>query len=171
MKTGFLNQLINFFWTILCFAPVVWFWYGRGWDGWLPIVGGISLLFGLLPRRYLEWIELSRNRRGYERLGVKTFRKFTQNGDWANAASHNAGNTIGNLVGAEKYLKTVEMYERFHLVCGCFFLLTTLYAFYFGQWWTGALVLAANFVFNFAAIVLQQYNRLRITRVLRKKHD
>lgn len=168
MKTGALNQLINFFWTIACFAPVCWFWFGRGWDGWLPVFLFLSFVFGLLPYRLLKWTEFASSRRGYEKLGARTFRKFTQNGDWANAASGNAGNTVGSLEGAENYLKTIAMYERFHLICGCFFLLTALYACYTGQWLTGLLVLAANYVYNFAAIVLQQYNRLRIRRLLEK---
>ncbi len=75
------------------------------------------------------------------------------------------------MAAAEKYLKTIDMYERFHLICGCFFLLTSIHAFACGAWLAGGLILAANGIFNVAAIILQQYNRLRIHRLLRRRED
>lgn len=168
MKSGIINQSINFFWTILCFAPVCWYWYVAGWDVWAWIFSGASILAGLLPRQVLRRLRFARDRRGYERLGVKTFRKLTQDGDWANAASGSAGNTIAHIDGAAKYLSTINMYERFHVMCGFFFLFTTVHAMVYGYWLTGGLVLVANFVFNGAAIILQQYNRLRIETLLRR---
>ncbi|WP_298716604.1 hypothetical protein [Chitinophaga sp.] len=167
MKTHALNQSINFFWTILCFAPVLWYWYAAGWATWAWIILGISFLPTFFPDKLIQRMQLAKTRRGFERLGAKTFRKLTQDGDWAKAATHSTGSTIGNLEGAEKYLSTIRMYEKFHWICGIFFGLTAIHAFATGYWITGVLVTIANFIFNFAAIVLQQYNRLRIGNALR----
>ena len=167
MKTQALNQLINFFWMTLCCAPLLWYWILADWDVWAWTFITASCVMGLLPRSLLKWTQFATTRRGFEKLGVKTFRKLTQNGDWANAATRNAGNTIGNLAGAEKYRAMINMYERFHLICGFFFLFSGLHAFAFGYWMMGALILTANLVFNVAAIILQQYNRMRIERITR----
>lgn len=167
MKTRALDQFINFFWTIVCFAPVCWYWYAVGWGAWSWIILGISFLPSFFPDPLLRRMQLAKTRRGFERLGVKAFRKLTQDGDWAKAATHSAGSTIGNLEAAEKYLSTIRMYEKFHWICGVFFLLTALHAFANGYWMAGLLVTLSNGIFNFAAIVLQQYNRLRIEKVLR----
>ncbi|MGE7776456.1 hypothetical protein ACQKLP_17140 [Chitinophaga sp. NPDC101104] len=167
MKTHILNQLINFFWMALCCAPLLWYWLLAGWDVWAWIFITVSCVMGLLPRSLLRWTQLATTRRGFEKLGVKAIRKLTQNGDWANAATGSAGNTVGNLAGAERYRATINMYERFHLICGFFFLFSGLHAFTFGHWILGTLNLATNLVFNVAAIILQQYNRLRIDNLLR----
>lgn len=168
MKTRPIDTFINFFWTILCCAPVVWYWYNTGWGIWSYFLLGTSFIAGLLPYRLLQWTRLAKSRRGYERMGVRFIRKLTQNGDWANKVAHTSGNTISNPETAEKYLNTIMMYERFHLICGLFFLLTAIHAFIHSYWITGLLICIANIVFNYAAILLQQYNRLRILQLLQK---
>ncbi len=49
MQPNILNQLINFFWTILCCAPLVWYWYTAGWDRWASVFLAVSFVTGLLP--------------------------------------------------------------------------------------------------------------------------
>jgi hypothetical protein len=75
-----MNQLVNFFWTILCFIPVICFWLNADLSV-LYIFIAISILSLLLPARLLQ---LSNRPRFYERLGIKLVRKFVQNGEYIN---------------------------------------------------------------------------------------
>src|SRR5215831_10992252 len=80
-----LNQFINFFWTILSFAPIVWFWIREGINIYFYFFVAVSLIIAVLP---LGLFTLSSGRRIYERLGVKQIRKFVQNGAIVNAKSN-----------------------------------------------------------------------------------
>src|ERR1700743_2022404 len=109
-----MGQLINAFWTLLCFAPVVAYWYRAGSliDLWLLL--GLSLTGLVIPAR---WLQLSQQPAFYEKLGVKCIRRFVQDGD-----NFKCRKVIHNLESARRYQSTVRMYERFHLLCLIFFL-------------------------------------------------
>ncbi|ULT39889.1 hypothetical protein KRR40_34125 [Niabella defluvii] len=131
-KRDILNQIINFFWTALCFTPVFWFWFQEGIDNiYFYVFLGIALLFGALPGKILSKFTLSADKKVYEKYGIKFIRKFVQNGDIVNSHSKAPGATsIKDKVQAREYLKTLAMYERYHWVCLIFFLLTTIYVFF-----------------------------------------
>src|SRR6478735_3158189 len=98
-----MNQAINFFWTILCFIPVVGLWAVAGVSWLLYVFVGVSVL-SLLVRA--SALQLSTNPKYYERLGVKLIRKMVQNGDISNKISRrrNAGHKlIKNRSGVASY--------------------------------------------------------------------
>lgn len=165
-KKEILNQLVNLFWTILCFTPVLWFWIKEGINLYFYIALAISILIGILPEKILKLFLLSSNRRFYEKLGVKAIRKFVQNGDIVNAMTDKQKQaSIKGRLQAQQYLKTIAMYERFHWICFTFFLLTAINCFLKGYVKLGVAVTAANLIYNLGSILLQQYNGIRIRRL------
>jgi hypothetical protein len=155
-----MNQVINFFWTILCFAPVVTYWLRIGdlTACWYFI--GLSFVGLLIPAK---WLQLSRNPKTYERLGAKLIRKFVQNGDYAKRGAR----VISNKSNALLYGKTILTYEKFHFLCLLFFLFTGIYAILFEQYLLAVLIFLANVIYNIYPMLLQQYNRARIFRLAR----
>ena len=167
-KRDILNQIINFFWTTVCFTPVFWFWFQEGIDNiYFYVFLGASLLFGALPEKILNKFTLSADKKVYERYGVKFIRKFVQNGDIVNSRTNGLGApSIKGKAKARNYLKTIAMYERYHWICLIFFLLTTIYDFLNGYLLFGFSILAANFLYNIIPIFLQQYNKIRIKKIV-----
>jgi len=163
-----MNQAINLFWTILCFIPIG---LSLGSSGNL-VLGyaflAISLLVLLVPLRF--WT-LSHQPAFYERTGVKIFRKFVQNGDFVNRLSRNTNpgyRVIKNKQQAVQYLKTAKMQEFYHLICLVFFTLNTVYAIVQRYYLFALIIALANLFYNIYPILLQQYNRARIVKIIRE---
>lgn len=167
-KREIFNQVINFFWSILCIAPIFWFWFDEGINNiYFYLFLGVALLIGALPPKILDALTLSPYKNFYERLGVKFIRKFVQNGDVINSIDNAGGNVFTKRKGQLKtYLKTIAMYERYHWICFTFFLLTTLYCFVHNHIKFGILISIANALYNFCPILLQQYNKIRLKKLL-----
>ncbi|PWT74248.1 MAG: hypothetical protein C5B59_11535 [Bacteroidetes bacterium] len=164
MKKNIFNQSLNFFWTILSFIPVILFWAKEGLNWYFYVSLAVSFVFGFLPEKIINSFRPSSSRKFYERMGVKAVRKFVQNGDVANAVGKTS--LINNISQARQYLKTIAMYERFHWICLCFFLLTAILCFVRGEAGFGFLVLGANLLYNLTSISLQQYNKIRIKKIV-----
>jgi hypothetical protein len=166
-KREVLNQLINFFWTILCFAPVLWFWIKEDINLCFYLFIAAALITGILPEKTLNLFMLSSSRKFYERLGVKQIRKFVQNGDAVNIIVNKQKHfVIQGVSQAEQYLKTIAMYERYHWVCFIFFLLTAIRCFFYGYLILGLAITVANVLYNLCSILLQQYNKIRIKKII-----
>jgi hypothetical protein len=162
-----MNQLVNIFWTILCFIPVIGFWLNADLLI-LYIFIAISILSLLLPARLLQ---LSNRSKFYEKLGIKLIRKFVQNGEYINLLIRKfkpGHKTISNKTDATRYLKTVQMYDRYHFLCLIFFLLTTVYALIRAQYFLAVVTSFANIIYNICPILLQQYNHIRILNLTHK---
>ncbi|HTQ63333.1 MAG TPA: hypothetical protein VMI12_00975 [Puia sp.] len=166
-RQAVVNQLLNFFWTILCFAPVIYFWWLAGIHLNFYLFLIISAIIGIIPQKKLDFFLLSHNRKFYEKIGVKYIRKFVQNGDFAAAMSGSRTNhLIKTTSQAGQYLKTIDMYERYHWICFCFFFLTTIYCFSSGYLKLGFVLVVANLLYNISSILLQQYNKIRIRKII-----
>lgn len=166
-KQELFNQLINFFWTILGFTPALWFWINEGINLYFYLFAVAALITGILPEKILNLLMLSSRRNFYERLGVKHIRKFVQNGDAVQAVTNKQGRLIIKGVRqAKQYLKTIAMYERFHWACFTFFLLTAILSFSYGYWILGLAITTANVFYNLCSILLQQYNKARIKKII-----
>jgi hypothetical protein len=158
-----MNQAINFFWTIICFIPVIAFWMDAD-TFWLHIFIGISVVSLLLPAKLLQ---LSSNPKFYEGLGVKFIRKLVQGGDYANRLIKRKNpqyKLIKDKAHAAQYMRTIIMYERYHFMCFIFFLLTAIYALIYLRYGFFALIIIANIIYNVCPILLQQYNRARVLK-------
>ena len=161
-KRTVFNQLINFFWTITCFTGIVIYW----WESpSLPIMFlfiTISLISAAVPPRSYQ---LSRHSTFYVRLGVKKIRLFVQDGGWRHSA-RDGGPTAEKVVRsrsqAAQYLRTVDMYQRYHLICLVFFTLSVCHALVGHRPGMAILMLASNIIYNVCPLLLQQYNWARI---------
>jgi hypothetical protein len=163
-----MNQAVNLFWTILCFTPVVAVWVSQYSVLWFFFLI-TSVLSQLFPSALLQ---LSREPKFYERMGVKFIRKFVQNGQYVSRylRKGNPGyRVVTNKASALQYQNTVLMYERFHLICFLFFLMTAVYAVIKSQIELAIIVTVANIIYNVYPILLQQYNRARLQRVAEKQ--
>ncbi|RFZ95240.1 hypothetical protein D0C36_06855 [Mucilaginibacter conchicola] len=160
-----MNQFINFFWTIICFAPVLTYWFKAFDVMWLIIAIAISLVSLLIPGRVLQ---LSYRPKFYERLGIRFIRKFVQNGDWANRLSRIKDpqyKHIRNRSLAPAYHHTIVMYERFHFMCLVLFFFTAILAFADDFYWLSIQIIITNTIYNIAPILLQQYNKARLLKI------
>ncbi len=166
-KREILNQLINFFWTMLCFAPLMVFWIKIGITLHFYLFIASAFIFGLLPENVINKLMLSSNKRFYEKLGVKLVRKFVQNGDVVKKVTKKQNRSIINgSIQARRYLKNIAMYERFHWICFIFFLFTMIESLLTGYLKLGLTILAANILYNLSSILLQQYNKIRIKKIV-----
>lgn len=163
-----MNQFINFFWTILCFAGVLLYWTAAGLSTGFYVFIMISFVPVFLPRQVLDRFQLSRSTRFYERLGVKFIRRFVQHGDIANRFSRKnkpGYRVTGPKNAARAYLKTIAMYERFHILCLLFFVFTATRALLENKFMIALIIMISNIIYNFCPILLQQYNRIRILKL------
>lgn len=77
-----LNQILNVSWTVIGFFPVAYFWYYHEINGVFIILLLISIVACFLPDRLYRKFHVSKDLKAYKRLGVKTIRRFVQDGDF-----------------------------------------------------------------------------------------
>jgi hypothetical protein len=168
-----LNQFINVFWTIVSFTIVGQYWGGyyaeKGSLWTLYIIIVISISVYTISAKWLLVLTLSNNPRTYERIGVKWVLLFVQNGTLVNRMKRMFGSKPGTITtrkGARAYLKTVDMQERFHYCCLVLFGLSAVSALFTGKNGLAIFITFWNIIYNVYPILLQQYNRLRIQRIM-----
>jgi hypothetical protein len=132
LMRAILNHTLNFIWTGLCFLSVLWHWIPFGMDLWFYLILAFSLLLGFLPGKGIQKLQLSNDRKFYERVGVKYIKRFVQDGDLVKkqAGKKVAFRVIKSRSQAIKYLKTISMYERYHLIGFAFFSLSSIHIFF-----------------------------------------
>ncbi|MBD1383810.1 hypothetical protein IDJ75_00850 [Mucilaginibacter rigui] len=160
-----MNQAINFFWTILCFIPVIGFWMAANSTQLLYVLILLSFLSLLIPAKVLQ---LSHSPKFYEALGVKFIRKLVQNGEYATRfirKNNPQYKLIKDKANAAAYMRTIVMYERYHLLCFTFFLLSAIYAIITMHYAFFVIIMLANIIYNISPILLQQYNRARVLKL------
>jgi hypothetical protein len=169
LKSQAINQFINFFWTILSFIPIFDYWLGKDIT-WLYAFVLFSLIPAVLPNNFFRHFQLSSNSKFYERLRVKFIQRFVQNGTFINRVIRKKNpdyKIIKDRVEARKYLGTISMYERYHVFCFIFFGLTFGHALYGQRYVAAFLILLVNAIYNICPILIQQYNKLRVMRLLK----
>jgi hypothetical protein len=151
------NQLLNIGWTIIGFLPVGIFWFhiGSGVPFYLSLL--LGFVAGCLPELIYTRLHISNDFKKFEVLGIKSIRRFTQHGDFNRSRAN----------GIKSYLKKLSMFERFHYICLVFFLTSSIYAFLNHKIILALLIFISNLVYNVCPILLQQYNRLRLLKVLK----
>jgi hypothetical protein len=130
-----------------------------------------SLVTGVLPPNIFKYFQISYKPVLYEHLGVRFIQKFVQDGTYINRAmrKNNAGHkVVNNRANAGKYMNTIAMYERYHFICFMFSVFTFVYALFNKQNGAAVFIMIANIIYNVYPILLQQYNKLRIRRLLRQ---
>ncbi|MDR6806955.1 hypothetical protein J2Y45_004147 [Dyadobacter sp. BE34] len=168
-----LNQLINVLWTVLSFSVVGWYWgdfFAEKRGVWLLCgIVAVSVLVFHIPARLISALSISKNPRTYELMGIRVMRWFVQDGTLVNRVHQHLGKrrrVISNLANARQYLSKIAVQERYHYSCFVFFTLSALSAVAGGKIEMALLISMANVIYNVYPILLQQYNRLRIQRLL-----
>jgi hypothetical protein len=159
--------------ALLCsttLAPCVIF-YVRG-DGefkWMIVFVVISYLVSRLPKTFYDRFQISTDLTIYKKLGVDKFKKLSTNGDLINRRIRKKYPTHRNVTNYEtikEKLNETYTIEKSHTVLFIFCLLTNIYAFWTNSIGTAIILLIGNILFNYYPNLLQQYNRIRYTRVV-----
>jgi uncharacterized C2H2 Zn-finger protein len=159
------NQVPNFFWMILNLLPLVYFCSTRASPGYLYIFSGISFLSLFLPVSFFNAIQLSNRPAFYEKIGIRTVRKFTQDGDIINRMIRKRFRGYKVFDYRKEYRKHISksyFFERFHFSMFMFFSLIIIYSIWMGFVFWALVLFLNNLVFNIYPNLLQQYNRLRL---------
>lgn len=170
-KAQGLNQLINVFWSVISFGPLVYFCYVYMYNRWFYVFLGLSITGMLVPEKWLAGFTLSKSPAFYRKTGVRFAQNFTQDGALINRfiRKENPGyEAIRSKKSIEKLRKKGLINEKFHLMMFIYFLLTTIYAFAHLYWIWGLLITINNIIFNVYPVLLQHYNRLRLMRVMKR---
>lgn len=166
------NQLINFFWSMLAFIPVVYFCYQYLPLKLLYMFGGISCIVVFLPTAWLNKIQMSQSTRVYQQIGIRFVKKYTQDGDLVNRLIKKQHSQYKYVEGKQSFKKLISksyMNERFHYLVFVFFVCIMVEAFIFGLIGWGIFLLVANIIYNVYPIFLQQYNRIRINYLIKRQ--
>ena len=166
------NQAVNFFWSILNFVPVGYYCSIEMNVQWFYSFLIISLLAMFLPNSFFDSIQLSHTTATYTKIGIRTIKKYTQDGDMINGflrkkfPQYKLVTTSSPL---KKHIGKAYVNEKFHFIVFVFFLFTTLYALMRGHGWWVFVIMITNLIYNVYPIFLQQYNRIRIRQLMQKK--
>ena len=159
--------------ALLCsttLAPCVIFYVrGNGEFKWMLVFIAISFLVSRLPKTFYDRLQISTDLRFYKRLGVDKFKRLSTNGDLINRRIRKKYPTHRNVTNYEtikEKLNETYTIEKSHTVLFIFCLLTNIYAFWANSIGTAIVLLIGNILFNYYPNLLQQYNRIRYTRVV-----
>jgi hypothetical protein len=159
------NAIPNVSWSVLSIAPLGFFCYHYMARPWLyGLLLGHLLAYGV-PTAWFSYWQLGRTPARYRQLGVPTVNRLTQHGEFVNRFIRSRyphyrrvrAHTVAAVVRASYQL------ERFHLSLFGFFLGSSLYALWHGQWGWALLIMATNVGYNVYPMWLQQYIRVRLT--------
>jgi len=165
------NIIPNMIWTVLHLTPVTVYCFSDLPLKYLYIFGGISIAFAALPHRFYFWIQLSNRIRVYHKVGILLIRKFSQDGDWVNQAVRRRYpnyTVIFRRQDIDGYIAKTYFFERFHMLLWIFMLAVSIYAAVEKDWIWAIFIFLNNILYNLYPIFLQQYNRLRVLRILSK---
>lgn len=164
-RSQLLDAVPSVLWTAVSLGPVFLFCAHN-----LPLGRTICFLVGasvstLLPKAALERFALSTSRTAYERLGVPSLTKFTQDAGWLRRMGGSSKpRARRDKESLRRIVRDTWMRERFHLGVFVFlFLCSAAAALQRKGIWLFALILI-NVFYNVYPILLQQYLRLRVTR-------
>lgn len=165
---GWYNAVPSVLWSVLAFGPLAGYCYWHVERPWLYGFGAASLLAYAWPAAWLRRLQLSTGVAAYERLRVPGVSRVTQNGALVGSLLRRRYPQYRGLVGrgaVAKLLSTTYQQERFHWAALIFFLLASGHAgatCHLG-WALGLTLL--NVGYNLYPIWLQQYLRLRLSRL------
>ena len=161
-----LNAVINVPWTCLLLGPVYVYCAHHVTPTWL-FVFGLAAVFPLgAPERILQRLQLGTHVDVYRRLGVPLLVKVTQDAPWLVRLGGDQYKRVSLDRGViDRVMRETWMRERFHLglplFCGA---CSGLALWQMEIRWCVALIVI-NTLYNLYPVWLQQYLRLRLTRL------
>ena len=140
------NQIINLFWTTVCFVPVVSLWYQHYHPTILFASLAVSLLPVLIPTRYFSLLQVSRSRRFYESMSIKSLQSLTQDGRLVSTLAKRKNQHTR--AAHKNYKSKIAMYEKYHLICLVFFLVSFVYAIHRQAFLLSLLIFMTNIIYK-----------------------
>ncbi|QQL49270.1 glycosyl-4,4'-diaponeurosporenoate acyltransferase CrtO family protein [Mucilaginibacter ginkgonis] len=163
------NALFTVGWSVLCLYPVGMF----SWQFLKPtmlycFIGACIICF-FLPGKFIDKLSLSSRASFYKKLKVDWVNALTQNGSVVNRRIKTIRPNYQSVKPGTKAIKRLiaqtYMFEKFHLGLSIYFFLLAVYAGCHGLWFWAVTLLVANIIYNVLPNLLQQYIRLRLTKV------
>jgi hypothetical protein len=166
------NYVIVVLFSVTNLSPILIFYLqGKGEWYWFIITLVTSLLINLLPNAIIDEIQFSQSVSFYRNLGVHIFKRFATSGDIINRQIRGkfpGYRNVHNLKSAELKLEETYTTEKLHWVFFIFSIETIIYIYLTKESLGIAILLIfSNTIFNFYPNLLQQYNRIRLKRVLK----
>jgi len=160
------NTVPNIIWSIVNFLPVFIFCYQFVELKLLFLFLLISWSTVLLPRAFLQKIQLSTSLSAYIKLGVHWINKFTQNGEIVNRMVRRRFPeykvVYRRKLSINKLVSQTYMFEKFHLLLFTLFTLVTTQAIIIREPGWALLITITNIIYNVYPCLLQQYIRLKL---------
>ena len=154
------NLIINLFWTTVCCVPVVCVWYLYYQPATLYVSVAVSLLAVFIPVKYFNLLQVSKSRRFYESLSIRSLQSLTQDGRLVSTLAK--VKTQHTRAAHMNYKSKIAMYESFHMSCLVFFLISFIYGIYQQAFLLSLLIFISNIIYNIIPILIQQYNKVRL---------
>ncbi|MCU1330991.1 MAG: hypothetical protein JWN34_6361 [Bryobacterales bacterium] len=169
-RVNSLNAVPSVLWSVLCLGPLAVFCYEHMERPWIYGFTVTSLLTYALPVSVLRYFELGSRPASYRAREVHLVIHVTQDSPFIKrlAGGMQARRVrLSDRAALSRLRAVTYARERFHWTMLVFFLLTSLYAVFFGHWAWALLIAVANVIYNVYPIWLQQYIRLRLQRILK----
>lgn len=159
------NQILNLFWTVIFFLPVIILWFNHYNPTFLFTFTAISLLPFFIPSKYFDLLQISNDRFFYESIGVKAFQGFTQNGRIINSILRKREpgyKVIPNRGSVHKFKSQIIIYEKYHVSCMLFFAISFIYGILHDKFYLAIFILVSLVLYHIIPLLIQQYNKIRI---------
>jgi hypothetical protein len=169
LRTGLNTIIVALMCSSTLTPAVIFYTTGPGKFTWLMIFVVVSYLMSRLPKSFYDRFQISTDMQVYRKMGVHQFKRFATNGDIINnriRARYPSFRNVTNFESLKKKLNETYFVEKSHTVLFVFCLLTSLYAFWAAAYTTAVIIFIGNVVFNWYPNLLQQYNRVRYTRIV-----
>lgn len=166
------NMVPNVLWTALNLAPVFIFCYMLVPIRQTGTILFLAMLTAFLPWRWYGVLQLGKDVQVYRKVGILIIRKYSQDGDLINSLlrrKYPHYRVIRNASQNDRYIQRSYMFERYHVAVCAAMLAFTVYALYLGQYGWAVAITLNNILYNVYPIWLQQYNRLRLRGVLKRR--
>ncbi|WP_343692882.1 hypothetical protein [Chitinophaga sp.] len=163
------NLLVSLLWTLVCLGPVAGYFYRYMPVNWLWVIVPTALFPYFLPASWLDRYAVSTSRHFYERMGVQAVLGVVQHGRYVNRRikSRFPGyRIVYDRETIRRKIKETYQFERFHYGLLLAFIIPISHA-WSVYWYRGVILVVCNMVYNVYPILMQQYVRLRLKRMVK----
>lgn len=165
---GTLNFFLNLFWTTVFLGPVAYYMYLHVSVSSQWIILSAFLLPYFLRDNWLDRLAAGRSKAWYERAGVPMLLGYVQQGRLIHRiirTFYPVYRVVYDKATIRQKIKETYSFERFHYGLLLVMLLLTGHALIY-QWRWMPVMIVCNVIFNAYPVLLQQYVRIRLRRML-----
>ncbi|PUZ22469.1 hypothetical protein GA0116948_10965 [Chitinophaga costaii] len=163
------NTLPYLIWSAMHLVPAFYYYDHFMLPSWLWVILPLWGLPYTLRPAVMDFVSLSKRPEWYHRLGVDVIQDYVQHGGMVNRLirrRYPAYRIVYDKATVRKQLSASYMFERFHLGMLLLFGALSVHAVSGRCWKWALLLLLSNGMYNVYPILLQQFIRLRLKRLL-----